>query len=176
MKIKLQNMLVLAGFVLSLGAPHLALAVERWHFLQMTCSPELDYFSLRTIQVEHSASVPTEQLLRAQERNLMFSPDAVAKHPYDCKLQDRTISVELADYIPSHETGMCAAFPSFDVVVRIDGKQVNKFFADLCQGNAQLVEIFDSHSVHCTMPASPSKGEHKTVCERFEGIATKTHN
>ncbi len=127
---------VLAIAVTLMSVPHSVKASEGViDLLQTTCIPELNYFSLQSVELSRDlpnentidASAFSKMLGQLQLQNQLYTAEALLKKPYVCKLADRTISVKIEDYVAPHERGECALIENFNVSLSVDDKSIYKF-------------------------------------------------
>jgi hypothetical protein len=150
---------LLCAAILSL--PYQAKA-EPLDYIQLTCSPELNYFTARTITLDSDSSTledletdeGAKQLI--EERDGMHSiPGDIDKHPYICKLPRRTITAEITNYFPGGDHMACGSLDHFDVLIKVDGTEVDEFsaFGNRCAGpETHLVEFDVRGLTDCTLP------------------------
>jgi hypothetical protein len=138
--------------------------------IQVSCSQNLHYFSLRTIEIDDERANEQDQ----QESGI-YDILGPLNHPITCNLAtpaSRMISVSVEDYNASHERGECAAMASFSISIKVNGKEVRRFSAfgmNRClNGETHLIELnsFDILK-DCTIPDAPYP---------FHGPATSTAN
>jgi hypothetical protein len=145
-----------------LGLPNKAIA-EPLDYIQLTCSPELDYFAARTITLDldmqtlNKLGKEKHSDQRIEERDGMhFIPGDIAKHPYKCKLPHHTVTLEISNYRPGHELGECATLDHFDMLVKIDGKEADEFSAfgvNRCTDpETHLIQLDTLGFTDCTIP------------------------
>lgn len=184
-----KKLLQIAWFLVAVIAalsPGVAKADQTWDFLQITCVPELNYFSLHTVAIEKDKFVTNEtelanklHLLDSQEH--MISPQALLKQPYTCNLPDYpaahisaySLTVKIADYVPVHLHGECGGLEQFNVVIELDGTEVRRFPAfgiNRCgHPETHLLEADALHLLDCAIAKYPSPNQKTTEvsCERI---------
>jgi len=151
-----------ASLMLAATMPHQATA-DPLDYIQLTCSPELNYFAARTISWD--LSIETQNKLgkdkgsdqRIEERDGMhLIPGDIAKHPYACKLPHHAISLEITNYFPGGEHAACGSLDHFDLLVRIDGNEADEFSAfgiNRCtKPETHLIEFDGGLLSDCTIP------------------------
>jgi len=145
---------------------------ENWDFLQFTCSPELNYFSMQTLALD-LPSETLESFAKVRKSNLLSERDGlyVARNnlnkPYICKLPRRTVSAEIANFIPGHERGECAMPDRFDVRIEINAVQVDEFPAygvNRCTvPETHNIQLNSFGLTNCAIPY-PVAAARKTTC------------
>ncbi len=126
---------VVFSIMLNYGYSTQARAEAVLNFVQMTCVPEFEYFSLRTLTVSRNAhKIITADVLAATSKRLeseeqMFSPESLIKQPYQCSSSTRHIIVKIDGYITPHEKGGCALCKNFDIAILVNGEEVDRFSA-----------------------------------------------
>jgi len=100
-------------------------------FLQMTCIPELDYFSVQPIVL--SRELPREihidddalaqMLMRLKVENQLYTPEALLKTLYECKLPHRTVTIKVEDYVAPHQRGECSLVENFEISLWIGNQK-----------------------------------------------------
>ena len=158
--------------MLCLAAP--ARAEETWDGIKITCLADLDYFSIEPIGIplthemqnvmdnEAKASEATERL---KSTSGIYTAKSMLDHPYTCKLSSRSISVEIVDYASPHYPGECGLLEHFDVAIRTNGTDLDRFSAygiNRCTGPEQhLVELNHFRLQDCTLPTGSKQ---QAVC------------
>jgi hypothetical protein len=164
----IRYVLVIIALVVML-LPCAAWADESCDFVQFTCIPELDYFALRTIEMQRQSCLmgavkEQKQILQnIQEQKQLYEIRSLVDHPYICKLPNFTVSTEIAhiDASAHPEHGECGARTFFDMLIRIDGEKADEFWAyGRCRSlKTHLVEVDPFGLIHIAMPelSNPSK-------------------
>ena len=149
-------------------------AKAQMDYVQITCSPELEYFSARTISFDLDAELSANlrkykdatQHIRAEGMHPIFRD--LEKHPYICELPRHTLSVEVTNYRPGGEHVACGSLDHFDLLVSIDGKKADEFHAfgsNRCSApETHMVVLNGGRLSDCTMPYL-SNGSEKTACK-----------
>lgn len=153
--------LALCVMMMFLFFPGHTKAEDQWDFIQVTCSPEFDYFALRTMHmwrnVELVVGTDTQAniLKRLESEHHMYAPERIINQPYTCTLPKRKVSVEVADYIPAKEYGECSALAHFHLVIKVDGTEVERFSAygiNRCsEEKTHLIELNSYYIQDCTL-------------------------
>lgn len=142
-------------------------------FLQISCSKELSYFSLRTVAIEpdqknNDRMHRHNEMFDQMRRGGLYFVNDLLKYPYICKLPKFNVSVEIANFVRgSGAERECSGIDTFDVLIRIDNQEADSFSAygmNRCLDNeAHLVEIDKSKLesfVLSTAADRPNKQDH----------------
>ena len=161
-----------ASFIAFLSASSLVQAADNMDLLQFTCRPEYDLFSVRTMNMEYGAYYskrggvlkenPNDKSTQEQaEKQGIYTARALKKKPYVCELDNRVVSVEIANY-ESFNGSECTVQPTFDVQISVDGEPTYTFSAfgnPRCRSNeTHLVTIKDQLMTDCKLPPPISGG------------------
>lgn len=169
-------LLVIACTVLSPLTTH---ADDRMQLLQVTCRPEYDFFSVRSMQLEYGLSYRKSgeektQVLKSDpndpavqrngEKQGFYTSKTVMEKPVKCELEGRTISVEVANYEKYDGRSGCTYSPRFDVQVSVDGDHIYSFPAfgenSQCMPNENhQVSIRGEELQDCKLPNLFSVGD-----------------
>lgn len=161
------NLPFLLIWAVLLVLPQQARADSQWDAIHFTCIPDLSYFSLETLRLEDVEPKNAEVAKQLESQNGLYEPKNLLGNPYKCVLPTGTITIEIADYIAPHYPGECSLDEYFDIVVRIDGKNVHRFnaYGQCWAPSPHLIEINRfNHIRDCTL--SPGhKGKKEASCE-----------
>ncbi|MET4493570.1 hypothetical protein [Bradyrhizobium sp. LA7.1] len=155
----------------ALAAPSVSRAAGQWEFLQVTCSKELDQFSLRTMHVERNIGdidgfKEGDDPLKSQEsafkrletENNIYRPESLlSKKPYICELPHGTVSMEFESYRVSHRP-----LSSFGLLIKFNGVTVHQLSSyDGSFAHTSLMDLYsgDGALEDCTFP---DEGEDRT--------------
>lgn len=127
---------LLVASALSLSAATPALADHDDPFIQVTCSPELDYFFIRTFHVQDTKAWGDND--RAQEiekaiiKNGIYSLKDFTEANYHCALPTRDILFKLERYVPT-DKGKCDE-NNAKFNIKINGEEAYSFnaFGERC--------------------------------------------
>src|SRR5882724_11201075 len=106
-----------------------ARADEYQKFIQITCAPTLNYFSLHTIAIDNT------QIGGLGPDDQMLSPEALLKAPYTCNLPAAplahfpaySLTAKIVDYASGHGDGRGCLLPSFSISLELNGSEIHKF-------------------------------------------------
>jgi hypothetical protein len=159
----------LASFLLCLitfNLPSQARADSQWDALQIMCLPDLDYFSLRTMTLEDIKPKDAESTKRLQTQDGIYEPKQLLNTPYKCDLPGHSVSAEIVDYVAPHYPGECGLNERFDILLKVDGTEVDKFHAyglNRCTApETHLIEVDLYHFRNCTISYSAEPDGQKT--------------
>lgn len=176
--IKIASWVFLLAFTLGVALP--AHADQYNDYFQITCKPEADYFALRALTLwvtECEATKTCSVRDGTSQDSRLYVPESMLREPYICRLQGRTVSVQLVDYIAPHYPGMCGLVAKFKVRIKLGDDKAYDFFpfGDGCPRDEKrhLIEINPaqtaySYMVDCVLPdtTNPQPGivNTKTSC------------
>jgi hypothetical protein len=148
-----------------------AMAEEQWEFIQPTCSPEMDFFTLRTMHFYKNFPLSTdrsaffEKFDKLKKRENIYTPqELLSGKAYECHLPNGSVSLEIADYITSQGDEL----PHYNIYIKVNGKKVDQINSYMIgQPHTDIVEVGPGVNglQHCTLPAADSAAMGPPVCE-----------
>jgi hypothetical protein len=114
-------------------------------FVQVTCVPTLDYFSIRTFDIENTPMMTAGPELEKQieREGVQYLADFVKK-PAECRLSAHSIEVESTDFRSDGPDNCSENGATFHI--KVDGKEIYKFdaFGGYAKCN-QASHVFEYH-------------------------------
>jgi hypothetical protein len=145
-----------------------AQADEPWNFAQITCVPELGYFSIRKILIMNlphkgpylteGSTAPPSVVNAVQSKYRIFDSEALSAHPVTCTIphldaasgweQEREgFEVKVVGHFDenknSQESSYCRMTDS--VEVRVNGKSSGSIMLNPCENGPMLVSVEVAH-------------------------------
>ena len=129
------------------------------HFLQITCSPDFEYFSIKSFALGDTDELPLEKAVTTG----IYSLNQLVKAPVSCQLKHHNISVEKVRHHEPQAKGQCGGSESASFAVRYDGNEIGRIASGGgCEGQNYRSEIV----------LAPMGQENCTVYfQRKEGVA-----
>ena len=140
---------IITLFILLLMMPQTAWADHDDPFIQVTCSPELNYFSLRTFYIEDSKiwhNTGNNKTNTSINKIGIYKLEDFSKANYHCHLPDRDISFDLIYFLSDSKCGANNA----DFSIKINNISIYKFkaFSESCQNTTDILSM--NHNIEFT--------------------------
>lgn len=105
------------------AAPGRAWADSKMNLIQITCNKNLNYLTLRTLQLSDRDYVGDDDKEKESEvASGLYRPSSLVGHPYTCDIGHGSVVVEVIDF---RSTGACGG--GFDILIKANGSDVYKF-------------------------------------------------
>jgi len=143
---KVSQLLVLLIAILIVLSPDAAKADSTLDQIQITCSKDLNYFSLHTFRLQDRHEFPSAEEVSRQENQGLFSVKSLREHPYKCDTGEAIISIEVTHYRPA-----CVVDQRFALLIRQNGNEVYEFDA---YGGDDSCASPDTHFIEMLEPAN----------------------
>lgn len=154
-------------------------AEEVFNFVQMTCIPEFNYFSFRTMAVSRDPSTEAnvDELAivekRLESRDQVFPADSLLEQPYECNLAAHNVSVRANNTSPRQKDGKCPSCKNFNIEIRLGMKLVASF-------PAHRQTILETHSLELNQDfledCEFADYENRKLCATTHLLSTRKDN
>jgi hypothetical protein len=160
--------------------PSLARADHAQDEIQITCSKELNYFSLHTFRLLDRKEFASAEEVKHQQQQGFFSVKGLREQLYKCDTGEAIISVEITHYQPAHYPGACGLVERFDLLIRQNGNAVYEFSSyegDWCANpDTHFIEMLEPANRYSLKDCVIPNGQGQMSCVYPTGKQSRVRN